>query len=94
MPEEVKINLVNEMAHPPASWTAMTTMAKTESKISTARHDFAKNPTKHKVRAHTQKRNTFLTCHKINTMHTHITPRFRRSSPPRPAALSKPTPRC
>jgi hypothetical protein len=54
MPDSVKINLVNEMARGPAEWTAMTTIAKTETKVSTARHEFAKNPRKkRKVRTRT-----------------------------------------
>ena len=46
MPDDVKITLVNAMARKPAEWSAATTMAKTETKISTARHDFKKKPEK------------------------------------------------
>jgi hypothetical protein len=49
MPEDVKIDLVNAMALPPACWTAQDTMTKAETKVSTARHEFSKNPGKRKV---------------------------------------------
>jgi hypothetical protein len=69
MPEDVKINLVNEMALPPACWTAMTTMAKTETKVSTARHDFAKNPgKKSRVRKQTHTRNTLMSYQMITAI--------------------------
>jgi len=49
MPEEVKIELCNEMALPPAGWSASTTMSKTESKVSSNRHEFQKLQPKRKV---------------------------------------------
>ena len=48
MPDSAKITLVNDMAHAPAKWSAMVTMTKTETRISSARHELSKNPTKHK----------------------------------------------
>jgi hypothetical protein len=70
MPENVKIELVNAMAHPPAEWPAWITMSKTETKISTARHDFAKNPNKkNKVHTLTPRRDAFLSYQMITVMH-------------------------
>ena len=62
MPDSVKIDLVNEMAREPAAWSAMNTMTKTETKISTARHELAKNPN--------NKRKVVLAC-KYTHAHTH-----------------------
>jgi hypothetical protein len=44
MPEHVKIDLVNAMAKGPAFWSAQQTMKKTDTKISTWRHELAKKP--------------------------------------------------
>jgi hypothetical protein len=49
---------VNAMARPPACWTPAVTMTKTETRISTARHELAKHPErkrKVKTRKHTCK---------------------------------------
>ena len=39
MPDEVKVQLVNAMAHEPACWPATVTLAKTETKVSSWRCD-------------------------------------------------------
>jgi hypothetical protein len=46
MPEQVKIELINVMARAPAEWCPAATLAKTESKISTNRNEYKKNPVK------------------------------------------------
>jgi hypothetical protein len=48
MPDHLKVDLVNDMARPPANWHPCVTLTKTETKVSTARHEHAKNPTKGK----------------------------------------------
>jgi hypothetical protein len=51
MPDQVKIDLVNAMAREPACWSASETMKKTETKVSTARHNASNHtPRKRKVR--------------------------------------------
>ena len=42
MPDSFKVELVNNMARAPAMWSAETTMKRTESYVSTKRHELGK----------------------------------------------------
>jgi hypothetical protein len=63
MPDSIKIDIVNTMAKEPACWHPAVTLQKTETKISTARHEYAKNP-KHK-----RKVNDFASSCTMNMTH-------------------------
>jgi hypothetical protein len=63
MPDHIKIDLVNHMAKSPALWTAAETIKKTDTKVSTWRHELSKKPSMKRTPVHTRTR--------TNT-HTHI----------------------
>jgi len=66
MPDNVKIDLVNSMALGPAHWSAQVTMAKTESKVSSWRHDESKKLEK---RRRPRVRSAHTSTHLHNCMH-------------------------
>ena len=63
MPNNVKVDLVNAMAKEPARWSAHATLKKTDTKMSTWRHEMSKRSKNKRKPVHTHTR--------TNT-HTHI----------------------
>ena len=63
MPDIIKVELVNGMAREPACWTAETTMKRSESYVSTKRHEMGKKR-QSTVRAqpHTTTRAFYMFC--------------------------------
>ena len=81
MPDNVKVELVNNMARGPAFWSAETTMKRTESYVSTKRHELGKKRGKANlvVRAHALTTIQHHTCllpalfaSKLGTVHINI----------------------